>query len=75
METPIQDLSPKGMMTLRFFADATENQGESASIDDLVFIGYDQYGQFLPSRHCIGVGILNWKPQLRFASPRPSLSS
>lgn len=48
MEIPIQGLSPKGKMTLRFFADLSENEGEFASIDDLVFIGCDQNGQ-LPS--------------------------
>ncbi len=48
MEVPVQSLSPKGKMTLRFFGDVAEFFGEFASIDDLVIIGCDQNGQ-LPS--------------------------
>ena len=48
MEVPVQSLSPKGKMTLRFFADVPLTDAESASIDDLVITGCDQNGQ-LPS--------------------------
>jgi hypothetical protein len=44
MEIPVQNLSPVGAMTLRFFADVNENVGEFASIDNLSIVSCDQTG-------------------------------